>query len=170
MLGSADPQDCDELWNSRTFFPKGDKTELQRVQQLAALLNKVTKGVIDWDKDKRTGLFRKTTTGIALGAGADADAVNRHMGWKPDTQSRSYAAADLGAHLHEQAVLAGFDNDAWRQKHHLGRTAVVAVSHGVMPCYLGLQDCQNCQTCQPEDKKSCNAFRNLLRHTGKPCQ
>ena len=47
---------------------------------------------------------------------------------------------------------------------------LLLVSHGVMFCYLGLQDCQNCQTYQPEDKKSCNAFRNLLRHTGKLCQ
>ena len=62
MLGSADPQNGDELWKSKIFFPQGDKTELQRVRQLAALLNKVTEGVIDWDKDKRTGLFRKTTT------------------------------------------------------------------------------------------------------------
>ena len=48
------------------------------------------------------------------------------MGWKPDIQSRSYAAAVLGAHLQEQAVLAGFDNDTWRQNHHLGRGAVAA--------------------------------------------
>lgn len=48
------------------------------------------------------------------------------MGWKPDIQSRSYAAADLGAHLQAQAVLAGSDNDTWRQNHHLGRGAVAA--------------------------------------------
>ncbi len=108
MLESADPHDGHELWNSRIFFPNSDKTG-QRVQQLTALLNKVTKGVSGWDKDKRTGLLRKTATGIALGAGADADGLNRHMGWKPDDQSRSYAVADLAAHLQEQAGLAGFD-------------------------------------------------------------
>jgi len=99
----------------QNLLSKEDKLGQQQVQQLTALLNKVVKRVTDWDKDKRTGLFRQTATGIALGAGADADAVNRQMGWKPDTQSRSYAAADLGAHLQEQAMLAGFDNDTWRQ-------------------------------------------------------
>ena len=76
------------------------------MNEIRALLKKVTNKIVGWDKDKMTGLFRKTATGKALGAGADANAVNRHMGWKPDTQSRSYAGADLGAHLHEQAVLA----------------------------------------------------------------
>jgi len=125
MLESADPHDGHELWNSRIFFPNSDKTGQQRVQQLTDM-NKVTKGVSGWDKDKRTGLLRKTATGIGLGAGADADGLNRHMGWKPDTQSRSYAVADLAAHLQEQAGLAGFDchNDIWRHNHHLGRDAV----------------------------------------------
>ncbi|DBB07145.1 TPA: hypothetical protein ACH3X1_011716 [Trebouxia sp. C0004] len=47
------------------------------------------------------------------------------MGWKGDTQSRSYALADLGAYLDVQAMLGGFDKDSWRQNHHLGRAAVV---------------------------------------------
>ena len=113
-----------ELWKSRIFFPNSDKVGEKRVDEIRALLKKVTNKIVGWDKDKMTGLFRKTATGKALGAGADANAVNRHMGWKPDTQSRSYAGADLGAHLHEQAVLAGFDNKTWRQNHHLGRSAI----------------------------------------------
>ena len=83
----------------------------------------MTQKVPGWDKDKRIGLFRKTATGIANGAGADSDRVIRQMGWKGDTP-RSYALADLGSYLDVQAMLAGFDKDSWRQNHHLGRAAV----------------------------------------------
>ncbi|DBA98854.1 TPA: hypothetical protein ACH3X1_014613 [Trebouxia sp. C0004] len=113
------------LWKSKVFFPNTDLTEDGQKGQITSLLEKVTKKVQGWDKDKKIGLFRKTTTGIANGAGADSDRVNRQMGWKGDTQSRSYALADLGAYLDVQAMLGGFDRDSWRQNHHLGRAAVV---------------------------------------------
>ena len=61
------------------------------------MLNKVTKRVTDWDKDKRTGLFRKTTTGRALCAGADADGVNCHMGWRPDAADQTVLTSSNAA-------------------------------------------------------------------------
>lgn len=102
-----------QLWKSKVFFPNTDKTEDGQKGQIISLLKQVTKKIQGWDKDKRTGLFRKTAAGIANGARADADRVNRQMGWKGDTQSRSYALADLGAYVDVQAVLAGFDKDSW---------------------------------------------------------
>ena len=102
------------------FFPNTDLTEDGQKGQITSLFEKVTKKIQGWDKDKKIGLFRKTATGIANGAGADSDRINR-VG---RTQSRSYALADLGAYLDVQAMLAGFDKDCWRQNHHLGRAAV----------------------------------------------
>ena len=113
-----------QLWKSKVFFPNTDRTEDGQKGQIASLLSKVTQKIQGWDKDKRTGLLHKTAACIANGAGADSDRVNKQMGWKGDTQSRSYALADLGAYLDVQAMLGGFDKDSWRQNHHLGRSAV----------------------------------------------
>lgn len=113
------------LWQGKVFFPKRGKTKQnQLVDQVRSLMKKLTTQVSGWDKDKSTALFHKTAAGTALAAGADPNGVNRHMGWKGDTQSRSYAQGDVGAYLDEQAMLAGYEQHTWRQNHHLGRTAV----------------------------------------------
>ena len=75
-------------------------------------MNKVSQQIPGWDKDKRTGLFRKTAAGIANGAGANSDRVNRPLGWRGDTQSRSYAVADLETYVDVQAMQAEFDRDS----------------------------------------------------------
>ena len=159
----ADASYDQQLWKSKVFFPNTDRSKDSQKAQITSLLNKVTQKIQGWDKDQKTGVFRKTATGIANGAGADSDRVNRQMDWKGDTQSRSYALADLGAYLDVQAMLGGCDKDSWRQNHHLGRAAV-AVDEAW--CDLGFLPHQSCH---PEDKKSCISCRNLLRHTGKLC-
>ena len=123
MLQSTDVHE-QQLWKCKVFFPNTDKDEAGQKRQISSLLDEVTQHIPGWDKDKRTGLFRKTAAGIASGAGADSDQVNRPMGWKGDTQSRSYAVAYLEAYADVQAMQAGFDKDSWRLHHHLGRAAV----------------------------------------------
>ncbi len=123
MLQSVDVHE-QQLWKSKVFFPNTDRHEDGQKRQITSLMNKVTQQVPGWDKDKRTGLFRKTAAGIANGAGAESDRVNRQLGWKGDTQNRSYAVADLEAYVDVQAMQAGFDKDSWRLHHHLGRAGI----------------------------------------------
>jgi len=123
MLQSIDVHG-QQLWESKVFFPNTDRHEDGQKRQITSLLNKVTQQIPGWDKDKRAGLFRKTAAGIASGAGADSDRVNRQMGWKGDTQSRAYAVADLEAYVDVQAMQAAFDRDSWRLHHYLGRAAI----------------------------------------------
>lgn len=123
MLQSTDVHE-QQLWKCKVFFPNTDKDEAGQKRQISSLLDEVTQHIPGWDKDKRTGLFRKTAAGIASGAGADSDQVNRQMGWKGDTQSRSCAVAYLEAYADVQAMQAGFDKDSWRLQDHLGRAAV----------------------------------------------
>lgn len=59
------------------FFPNTDLTEDGQKGQITSLFEKVTKKIQGWDKDKKIGLFRNTATGIANGAGADSDRINR---------------------------------------------------------------------------------------------
>ena len=112
------------LWESKIFFPGSDKDEHLQVRQLDSLLRSIFRQIPDWDKDKITGLFRKTCTVNARAAGASSDAVNRHEGWKGDTQSRSYAVASLEAYIDTHAVLAGYKSQGWRDSHHLLRSTV----------------------------------------------
>ena len=120
MIKTEDPR----LWESKIFFPGSDKDERGQVRQLDGLLRNIFRQVPDWDKDKVTGLFRKGCAGNALAAGASSDGVNRHLGWKPDTQAKSYAVANLEPYMHEQAVLGGISSQAWRTSHHLLRSTV----------------------------------------------
>lgn len=124
MLQAIDVHD-QRLWKSKVFFPNTDRNEDGQKRQISSILNKITQQIPVWDKDKVTGLFRKTAAGIANGAGADSDRVNRQLGWKGDAQSRSYAVADLEAYVDVQAMQAGFAKDSWRLQHHLGRAAIV---------------------------------------------
>ena len=113
-----------QFWKSKVFFPDTNMTKDAQKRQISSLLDKITQQIPGWDKDKRTGLFRKTAASLANGAGADSDRVNRQLGWKQDTQSRSYAVADLGAYIDVQAMQAGFEKNNWRLHQHLGRAAV----------------------------------------------
>jgi len=126
--GSCDSEECQQLlWKSKIIFPNSGKDKAGRTGQIGSLLQSVVKEVLGWDKakDKQTGLFRKTAAGNALAAGAGPDEVNRQLGWKRDSQSRSHALHHSGSHVDVQAVLAGFDKDSWRQNHHLARAAAV---------------------------------------------
>lgn len=125
MLQSIDVHD-QRLWKSKVFFPNTDRNEDGQKRQISSLFNKIIQQIPGWDKDKTTGLFRKTAASLANGAGADSDKVNRQLSWKRNSQSRSYAVADLGAYIDVQAMQAGFEKDSWRLHHHLGRAAIAA--------------------------------------------
>ena len=110
----------------QSFFPNSDQDNSGRTRQIESLLESVVKEIPGWDKakDKHTGLFRKTAANNALAAGAAPDEVNRCFGWKIDVQRRFYANHHTEAGINVQAVLAGFDEDSWKQNHRLGRAAV----------------------------------------------
>ena len=116
------------------------KSEENGVGEINSLINQVTKHIPTWDKDKRSGLFRKCATGILLAAEVDSDAVNRFMNWKGDTQSRSYAKGELAAYVKQQAVLAGFESQGWRQNHHLGRATIAVDMSWCNALLPGLSD------------------------------
>ena len=79
MLQSTDVHD-QQFWKSKVFFPYTNINEDGQKRQISSLLNKITQQILGWDKDKRTGLFRKTAASLANGAGADSDRVNRQLG------------------------------------------------------------------------------------------
>ncbi len=133
MIRTGHPQ----LWQSRMWF---SKSEQNGVGEINSLINQVTKQIPTWDKDKRSGLFRKCATGILLAAEVDSDAVNLFMNWKGDTQSRSYAKGELAAYVKQQAVLAGFESQGWRQSHHLGRATIAVDMSWCNALLPGLSD------------------------------
>ena len=136
MIRTGHPQ----LWQSRMWFSKNEENG---VGEINSLINQVTKHIPTWDKDKRSGLFRKCATGILLAAEVDSDAVNRFMNWKGDTQSRSYAKGELAAYVKQQAVLAGFESQGWRQSHHLGRATIAVDMSWCNALLPGLSDMPN---------------------------
>jgi len=133
MIRTGHPQ----LWQSRMWF---SKSEENGVGEINSLLNQVTKQIPTWDKDKRSGLFRKCATGTLLAAEVNSDAVNRFMNWKRDTQSRSYSKGTLAAYVKQQAVLAGFESQVWRQNHHLGRATIAVDMSWCNALLPGLSD------------------------------
>lgn len=130
MIRTGHPQ----LWQSRILFPK---SEQGRVQDINSLINQVTKQISTWNKDKRSGLFRKCATGNLLAGGVDPNAVNRFMGWKGDTQSRSYAKGELAAHVDKQCWQG---LKVWRQNHHLGRATIAVDMSWCNALLPGLSD------------------------------
>ena len=133
MIRTGHPQ----LWQSRMWF---SKSEENGVGEINSLLNQVTKQIPTWDKDKRSGMFRKCATGTLLAAEVKSDAVNRFMNWKRATQSRSYAKGTLAAYVKQQAVLAGFESQGWRQNHHLGRATIAVDMSWCNALLPGLSD------------------------------
>ena len=92
--------------------------------------------------------------GIGMGIGIAKDktnktgetewtGVNRFINWKGDTQSRSYAKGELAANVKQQAVLAGFESQGWRQSHHLGRAAIavdMSCCNALIPGLIDMPD------------------------------
>jgi len=64
-----------------------------------------------WDKDKVTGLMRKTCVAETRAAGASSSQVDLHGGWINGTQDRNYARASLQATMDVITKAAGFTKE-----------------------------------------------------------
>jgi len=76
-----------------------------------------------WDKDKVTGLMRKTCVAETRAAGASNSQVGLLGGWINGTQDRNYARATLQTTMDVVTQAAGFAKD-FQEHHHLGRAEV----------------------------------------------
>jgi len=109
---------------SQDVFPGyAGKSDEAQTKQISNLMNRITSQIKGWDKDKVTGLMRKTCVGETRAAGASSSEVGLHCGWTNGTQDRSYARASLQTTMDVITKGAGFAKD-FREHHHLGRAEV----------------------------------------------
>ena len=87
-------------------------------------MNRMTGKIEGWDKDKVTGLMRKTRVAETRAAGASSSQVDLHGGWINGTQDRNYARASLQATMDVITKAAGFTKD-FREHHYVGRAEVL---------------------------------------------
>jgi len=99
------------------------KSDKAQTKQISNLMNRITSQIEGWDKDKVTGLMRKTCVAETRAAGASSSEVGLHCGWTNGTQDRSYARASLQTTMDVITKGAGFAKD-FRKHHHLGRAEV----------------------------------------------
>jgi len=108
----------------RMLFPGyAGKSDEAQTKQISNLMNRMTSQTEGWDKDKVTGLMRKTCVAETRAAGASNSQVDLHCGWINGTQDRSYARASLQTTMDVITKGAGFAKD-FREHRHLGRAEV----------------------------------------------
>ncbi len=80
----------------KMLFPgHAGKSDEAQTKQISNLMNRMTSQIEGWDKDKVTGLMRKTCVADTRAAGASSSEVDLHAGWNNGTQDRNYARASL---------------------------------------------------------------------------
>jgi len=99
------------------------KSDEAQTKQISNLMSRVTSQIEGWDKDKVTGLMRKTCVADTRAAGASSSEVDLHAGWINGTQDRNYARASLQTDMDIMTKAAGFAKD-FREHHYLGRAEV----------------------------------------------
>ncbi|DBA76111.1 TPA: hypothetical protein ACH3X1_009854 [Trebouxia sp. C0004] len=105
----------------KILFPGcAGKSDEAQTKQISNLMNRMTSQIEGWDKDKVTGLMRKTCVAETRAAGASSSQVDLHSGWINCTQDRNYARASLQATMDVITTAAGFTKD-FREHHYLGR-------------------------------------------------
>ncbi len=108
----------------KILFPGcAGKSDEAQTKQISNLMNRMTSQIDGWDKDKVTGLMRKTCVAETRAAGASSSQVDLHGGWINGTQDRNYARASLQATMDVITKAAGFSKD-FREHHYLGRAEV----------------------------------------------
>ena len=118
-------RNAEEEWvKVQMLFPGyAGKSDEAKTKQISNLMNRMTSQVEGWDKDKVTGLMRKTCVADTRAAGASASDVSLQCGWINGTQDRSYARATLQATMDVMTKAAGFVRD-FPEHHYLGRAEV----------------------------------------------
>jgi len=104
---------AEEEWvKVKMLFP-GDagKSDEAQTRQISNLMNRVSSQIEGWDKDKVTGLMRKTCVADTRAAGASSSEVDLHAGWINGTQDRNYARASLQTTMDVMTKAAGFAKD-----------------------------------------------------------
>ena len=99
------------------------KSDEAQTKQISNLMNRITSQIEGWDKDKVTGLMRKTCVAETRAAGASSSQVDLLGGWLNGTQDRNYARASLQTTMDVITKAAGFAKD-FREHHYLGRAEV----------------------------------------------
>ena len=103
------------------FQPALTKGEALQVRQITNAFQRITHEIPGWDKEKQSGLMRKTCTMTLLEAGASKAEVDFHLGWDDGTQPRNYARESLQVDMKPQAKAAGFARDF---HYYLGRADI----------------------------------------------
>ena len=75
------------------------------------MMNRMTSQIEGWDRDKVTGLMRKTCVADTRTARASSSEVDLHGGWNNGTQDRNYARASLQTSMDVMTKAAGFAKD-----------------------------------------------------------
>ncbi|DBA90927.1 TPA: hypothetical protein ACH3X1_016137 [Trebouxia sp. C0004] len=147
-----------EWVNVKNLFPGcAGKSDEAQTKQISNLMNRMTRQIEGWDKDKVTGLLRKTCIAETRAAGASSSQVDLHGGWINGTQDRNYARASLQATMDVITKAAGFTKD-FREHHYPGRAEVPvpkAWYDALLPGLTPLQDTMSSLPCGVVETLQC---------------